>query len=77
MKDSEFIQELKKYQHVSTCGNVVFIMSRKQWTEFRRKFNSPMITFAAKFDGTLDEVPYEKAIEDGKQNETIYGSTNK
>ena len=48
MKDSNFIKELKKYKRPEKeCwGNangaraIVFFMSPKEWTEFRRKFNT-------------------------------------
>jgi hypothetical protein len=46
MKDSEFIKELKKYKYKkndwqSPNGGkeIVFFMTPKQWTEFRKKFN--------------------------------------
>jgi len=47
MKDSEYIQELNKYkrpkrenwQNENGANCIVFIMSPKQWTEFRKMFN--------------------------------------
>ena len=48
MKDSEFIKELKKYkcpdsehwENENGARAIVFFMSPKQWTEFRKKFNN-------------------------------------